>query len=260
MKDGRIEEQQIDAACWRILKLKNKLGLFEDPYFGCSKERSSTVTCTPEKLSAARNTSCQSLVLLKNNGVLPLSRQGQKIALIRPYADNPNIIGMWAIHADRKYSVTLKAALEEVLGKGNFDWTAGCDIINDYSKLGAFGNITEISGNPLSKDESELEEKKALAIAKKSDIVLMAVGEHKGVPYVMSFLAITILPDGCQSAFHIMSARNRFTMHSSAPAALQGEIPTAAALLPDIWTAQILPCSLLASASHITQLNTAACG
>lgn len=178
VKDGKIEEQQIDAACWRILKLKNKLGLFEDPYFGCSKERSSTVTCTPEKLSAARNTSCQSLVLLKNNGVLPLSRQGQKIALIGPYADNPNIIGMWAIHADRKYSVTLKAALEEVLGKGNFDWTAGCDIINDYSKLGAFGNITEISGKPLSKDESELEEKKALAIAQKSDIVLMAVGEH----------------------------------------------------------------------------------
>lgn len=178
VKNGEISEKQIDQACWRILKLKNKLGLFEDPYYGCSVERRKAVTCTEEKLAAARTTCNQSLVLLKNEGILPLKKQGQKIALIGPYADNPNIIGMWAIHADRSHSITFKAALEEVLGQDSFAWATGCDMIDDYSTLGAFGNIPSLAGTQMSAEEIVKEEQKALAIAENADIVLMALGEH----------------------------------------------------------------------------------
>lgn len=178
VKNGEISEEQIDRACWRVLKLKNRLGLFEDPYYGCSAERRKAVTCTEEKLNAAQNTCNQSLVLLKNDGVLPLKKQGQKIALIGPYADNPNIIGMWAIHADKSHSVTVKKALEDVLGKNSFEWTTGCDMIDDYNALGAFGNIPSLAGTRMSEKDSAGEEQKAIAIAEKADVVLMAMGEH----------------------------------------------------------------------------------
>lgn len=180
LRDGKISQKQIDKACWRVLRLKNKLGLFEDPYHGCSVEKSRAVTCTPEKLQAARDLCDRSLVLLKNDGVLPLSDKAPrpKIALIGPYADNLNIIGMWAIHADKRHSVTVRAALEEVLGPDGFAWTAGCDTLDDYSILGAFGNIPALGGTPLSEEERLAEEQRALEIAGQSDVVILAMGEH----------------------------------------------------------------------------------
>lgn len=195
VKNGEISEEQIDRACWRILKLKNKLGLFEDPYHGCSAEKSRAVTCTEEKLNAARDTCDRSIVLLKNDGILPLSRSdfqadvsssfaegsrcgGKKLALIGPYADSPNIIGMWAIHADKSHSVTVRAAMEETLGRDSFQWTAGCDMLDDYSILGAFGNIPSIGGTEMTAEERDLEENRALEIASEADVVVMALGEH----------------------------------------------------------------------------------
>ena len=50
----------------RVLELKNRLGLFEDPYRTCSPERRTEVTCTPERLESARKTCDEALVLLKN--------------------------------------------------------------------------------------------------------------------------------------------------------------------------------------------------
>lgn len=177
VKNGEISEEQIDKACWRILKLKNKLGLFEDPYHGCSTEKSKSVTCTEEKLNAARETCRRSIVLLKNDGVLPLDKS-DSVALIGPYADSPDIIGMWAIHADKSHSVTIRAALEEVLGEGGFRWTAGCDMLDDYSILGEFGNIQAVGGAKMSQQERDTEENRALEIAKEADVVIMALGEH----------------------------------------------------------------------------------
>ena len=55
------------------------------------------------------------MVLLKNDDILPLKRNKQKIALIGPYADSLDIVGMWAVHADHKHSITIKPAMENVL-------------------------------------------------------------------------------------------------------------------------------------------------
>lgn len=203
IENGEISEAQIDRACWRILRLKNKLGLFEDPYHGCSTEKSRAVTCTRGKLDAARDTCNRSIVLLKNDGILPLKKSdftastdpntqagkepdaipadrhgGKKLALIGPYADSPNIIGMWAIHADKRHSITVRAAMEEVLGKNNFQWTSGCDMLDDYSILGSFGNIPSIGGMEMTAEEKEREENRALAIAEGADVVIMTLGEH----------------------------------------------------------------------------------
>lgn len=174
LEDGKISRGQIDDACWRILKLKNKLGLFENPYHRCGKESVSL----NEKAQSAREVSRRSIVMLKNDGVLPLVDKEQKLALIGPYGDSQDIIGMWAVHADRKYAVTIKKAMEERLGKDGFSYALGCEMLEDYSGLGEFGHITNIKGKKLSKEELYRQEKEAIQVAENADIVVMALGEH----------------------------------------------------------------------------------
>ncbi len=173
-----INEAQIDAACYRILTLKNKLGLFEDPYYGCSVEKRDSVICSPEKISAARNTANRSMVLLKNDNVLPLKRNKQKIALIGPYADSLDIVGMWAVHADHKHSITIKQAMENVLDKKYFTFTKGCNFLDDYSSLGEFGFIPAIANGKFTPEQAVIEHEKALTLAKEADVVVLAMGEH----------------------------------------------------------------------------------
>lgn len=177
VKNGEISEAQIDEACLRVLRLKNKLGLFEDPYRGCSLQRSKEVTCSEEKVRAAKDTCNRSLVLLKNDSILPLKKE-QKIALIGPYGDSKDIIGMWAVHADKSYSVTIKSALEEYLGKERVSFARGCDLIDDYSTLGEFGKNPIFAGSKLSEEDRKQEEEKALRFAEDADVVIMALGEH----------------------------------------------------------------------------------
>ncbi len=176
--EGRISEAQIDAACWRVLSLQNRLGLFEDPYRGCSAQRKAAVTCTPEKLAAARETCNRALVLLKNENALPLKKTGQKIALIGPYADSRDIIGMWAIHADKRHAVTVRAAMAEVLGVNGFVTARGCEMLDDYSVLGEFGNIPAFNSSLGQKTDPAELEREALEAAAQADVIVMALGEH----------------------------------------------------------------------------------
>lgn len=178
VKNHEISIKQIDDACLRILTLKNKLGLFEDPYYGCSISKRNSVICTPEKLNAARSTANRAMVLLKNNDVLPLKKSGQKIALIGPYSDTTDIIGMWAVHADKTHSITIKQAMEQILEAENFDFTKGCDFLDDYSTLGEFGFLPSVAEGALSPEEIETEHKHALQLAEQSDVVVLALGEH----------------------------------------------------------------------------------
>ena len=74
LKEGKITEQQINAACRRILEAKFKLGLFDDPYRYCDENRAKTEIFTSENRAFARKVASESFVLLKNqNSVLPLN-------------------------------------------------------------------------------------------------------------------------------------------------------------------------------------------
>lgn len=184
--DGEVTTEQVDAACLRVLELKNRLGLFEDPYRTCSPARRAEVTCTPERLESARKTCGEALVLLKNEGgVLPLNagEGGPRVALVGPYANSKDVIGMWAIHADKSHSVTLAQAFEEVLGPERFAWARGCETLDDYSELGEFGKYVGAgSGLGSMANGEKLDgaalEAEALEVAAGADVVVMALGEH----------------------------------------------------------------------------------
>lgn len=177
VEDGEIKEELINECCMRVLKLKNKLGLFENPYRGASIEKEIEILCCLDNKELARKVAAESLVLLQNNNnVLPISKKDKKVALIGPYGDSKSIIGLWAIHGDQSNVVTLKEAIEEIIDCDNFNYAKGSELLEDYSFLGEFGKM--VSGGEFPNVNKEQDLKEALSVAKESDIVILALGEH----------------------------------------------------------------------------------
>ena len=176
VENGEISEKLIDEAVWRILKLKNKLGLFENPYrFADDKEEQ--FMHTKDNQEQALEVAHQSLVLLKNkNHILPLKPNKQKIALIGPYVDSKSIIGLWAIHGRDEDITSIKEAVEKrQLPQVSF--ANGCDFLEDYRTLGSFGEL--VSGGRINTPESIAHDlKEAINVANQSDVVVLALGEH----------------------------------------------------------------------------------
>ncbi len=171
VEKGRIKEALIDDAARRILRLKFHLGLFEDPYRYCDPEREKALLLSEEHLAIARDVACKSIVLLKNEkDILPLAKEGRKIAVIGPLADDKDSpLGSWRAKAIAGSAVSLlegvKAAVEpgtEVLYAEGVKLSLGERKFTQELTI----NETDVSGIPA-----------AVEIAKQSDIVLLAIGE-----------------------------------------------------------------------------------
>ncbi len=176
LDEGKISMEKLDAAVWRVLKLKNKLGLFENPYAGIDAAKAQARSACEENLNMAREAVRKSVVLLENKEqTLPLNQE-QKIALMGPYADSRDLNGLWAVYGDRSKVITLKTAFAEVIKAGNFAWTTGCETLDDYSVLGDFGGL--VQATPILQNSAESELAKAIELAKWADVVVFAVGEH----------------------------------------------------------------------------------
>lgn len=101
--------QLIDESCMRILELKNKLGLFENPVRGSKELEQKYIYCDEHKELSVR-AARESAVLLKNDGLLPLSKDS-KIVLVGKLATSTSIVGSWAIFAESDRTVTFADAL-----------------------------------------------------------------------------------------------------------------------------------------------------
>lgn len=172
--EGVISEKLIDESVWRILNLKNKLGLFENPYRGADVSKEKSVILSPEKIKLAREISRESIVLLENNGVLPISKD-KKIAIIGPHGESKVLSGSWAINSNPDDVTSLVEAVKEKISEENLMYAKGCEMTEDNSILGSFGRAIEEEKIEVDK-EKDLEE--ALKAASKSEVVVMALGEH----------------------------------------------------------------------------------
>ena len=95
VKSGKVSEKTLDEAVRRILNIKAALGLFDDPYKYCDPEREKARTLTDENKAFARKLAAESMVLLKNNGILPL-KKGEKVAVLGPMANTrDDLLGSW---------------------------------------------------------------------------------------------------------------------------------------------------------------------
>lgn len=174
LKEGKVTEAQIDAACRRVLEAKYKLGLFADPYKYCDTLRAEKELYTPEHRAVAREVAAETFVLLKNeNHLLPLEEKG-KIALIGPMADaRNNMCGMWSMTCTPSGHGTLLEGIRSAVGdKAEILYAKGSNVYYDAEmEKGAAGIRPLERGN----DQQLLAE--ALRTAARADVIVAAVGE-----------------------------------------------------------------------------------
>ncbi len=169
---GEVEERLIDEAVWRILKLKNDLGLFENPYKDGDEQLEKQLVLCEEHRQLARQAASASFVLLKNEQLLPLDKKSEeKVALIGPYIDNVEIFGGWSFPENPNASVTIRQGADRK--KSGLVYAKGCFVL-DEDQCTRYHIYEEYTKEQL---EQLMEE--AVSAAKTADKVVLCLGEHR---------------------------------------------------------------------------------
>lgn len=156
VKQNKVSMEAIDEAVRNILRLKFRLGLFENPYV----QTDQSVKYAPAHLAEAKKAAEQSVILLKNESeVLPVSESVRTVAVVGPLADAPHDqMGTWVFDGEKERTRTPLVAIRELYG----------DRVNViYEPALAY-----------SRDKNEAGLRKAVAAAGRADLILAFVGEE----------------------------------------------------------------------------------
>ncbi|SOD12086.1 glycoside hydrolase family 3 N-terminal domain-containing protein [Pedobacter xixiisoli] len=156
VKEGKISEERINESVRKILEAKFKLGLFENPFVDLKKIKNTVFTKNHQQtaLDAAR----KSIVLLKNNGILPLKAgQFKNVFVTGPNANDQGIMGDWAQPQPEKNIITILQGLKMVSPETNF-------------------TFLEQGWNIRKMEKAKVDQ--AAEMAKKADLNIVVVGEH----------------------------------------------------------------------------------
>jgi len=157
---GAVPMAVVDASVRRVLALKEALGLFDNPYRSIDAKVEAMRTATPYLRQLSREAGGRSIVLLRNEGaLLPLPRDGQRLALIGPFAeDRDNVVGPWAFFGDKTLNVDLATGLRAAMtDPASLIVERGCEV--ETTLAGGF--------------------ERAVAAAQAADVVLLAIGESQ---------------------------------------------------------------------------------
>ncbi|MXN90602.1 beta-glucosidase BglX [Flavobacterium sp. Sd200] len=170
VNEKKVDVALIDNAVHRILRVKFELGLFDDPYRYCDEKREKAVIGSKQNHEGVLDMAKKSIVLLKNeNNLLPLKKNGQKIALIGALAADKNSpLGSWRIASDDNTAVSVLEGMQQY--KGNqlvYEKGTGLTIGKTTFKDELVFNTTDTSGFEAAKN-----------VAKNADVVIMVLGEH----------------------------------------------------------------------------------
>lgn len=153
---GLVAEADIDAAVARVLRLKERLGLFDDPYRFATPAEGVQEAHRQLSLDAAR----RAITLLSNRGILPLAADVRRMAVIGPLADaRADMLGPWSAAGAAENCVTILEGLKTALPAFEIIHCAGVSIEGD--------------------DESGIEQ--ARALARDVDVVVLCLGESVGM-------------------------------------------------------------------------------
>lgn len=178
VKEGKLQEVQVDKACRRILSAKYDLGLFENPYQYGDADRTSKEVFSQEHRAISRKIATESFVLLKNkNSLLPLSKK-QKVALIGPMGNNKeNMVGTWCVTAKPELSISVMEGMQQVVGKkaSYIQYARGANFVADA----AYEERFSIFGKPTYRDKRTEQEliNEAIQVARKAEVIVLAIGE-----------------------------------------------------------------------------------
>ncbi|MBQ9462487.1 MAG: glycoside hydrolase family 3 C-terminal domain-containing protein [Bacteroidales bacterium] len=156
VESGKVSMKTLDESVRRVLNVKAALGLFDDPYKYCSPELEASETLTDGNKAFARKFASDCMVLLSNDGVLPLQK-GEKIAVIGALAaSKDDLLGSWRGAGEvRSVPASILDAICELNGPANVLYAEGCkETGEDRSGFGA-----------------------ALAVARRASKVVLVIGE-----------------------------------------------------------------------------------
>ena len=168
LRDGRATAEQLDDKVRRILRTVFRTSMSPEPHYGSFT--------SPEHFAAARRIAAEGLVLLKNDGTLPLSvPEGGKLLVVGENAYKMMVVGGGSSNLKTKYEVIPLDALHEVYdGKVQVEWQRGYvgDVTTDYNKV--------VTGQDLSESRSAARLlADAVSAAREADVVLYIGGLNK---------------------------------------------------------------------------------
>jgi beta-glucosidase len=236
---GLVQQSGIDEAVRRVLRLKFELGLFEHPYVDAAAYPSAILH--PADLQLARQCVARSAVLLKNNGVLPLSKQLKTIAVIGPFGDDKGqMLGCWPGKGHAEDVVTLAQGIRAKLSAdAQVQVVKGCEILSGQPMTRTLidGTIVPESSAPAtsapsSNDASTIAD--VVRAAGAADAVVMALGEPRSWTGENGSRATLGLTGHQQELFDAVAATGKpvvVVVFSGRPLALPKVAANAAALL-----------------------------
>lgn len=163
VKNGKVKEAALDQAVERVLRLKFEMGLFENPYVD-GKSAGKEVN-NPSSIAIAKQVALESITLLKNDGILPLSKE-MSVAVVGPNADNVyNMLGDYTAPQPDGKVVTVYQGIKAMLGDARCTHVKGCAI----------------------RDTTESDIPAAVEAAMQADVVIAVVGGSSARDFKTSY-------------------------------------------------------------------------
>ncbi|MBR3451360.1 MAG: glycoside hydrolase family 3 C-terminal domain-containing protein [Muribaculaceae bacterium] len=152
VREGKVSEETLNQAVRRVLRLKFEMGLFEHPYV--DEKTAGKLVNNAEAVATARHAAQESITLLKNNGILPLSKD-LNVAIIGPNADNVyNMLGDYTAPQPDGKVITVYNGIKAMIGEANCCYVKGCAI----------------------RDTVDCDIASAAAVASSADVIVAVVG------------------------------------------------------------------------------------
>ena len=163
VREGKVSEEALDQAVRRVLRLKFEMGLFENPYVNAKTAKKEVHN--EDAITIARQAALESITLLKNDGILPLSKEA-KVAVVGPNADNIyNMLGDYTAPQPDGKVVTVYDGIKALLGEANCIYAKGCAV----------------------RDTNDSDIPAAVEAARQSDVVIAVVGGSSARDFKTSY-------------------------------------------------------------------------
>ncbi|MCF0160398.1 MAG: glycoside hydrolase family 3 C-terminal domain-containing protein, partial [Bacteroidaceae bacterium] len=192
LEKGHITEADIDRAVKNVLRLKFRMGLFENPYV--TPEEAKQIVGSAAHQELAREVARKSVVLLKNDGVLPLNKDINRIAVIGPNADEMyNQLGDYTAPQDRKAIATVLDGIKAKLPNAQVNFVKGCAV----------------------RDVTQTQIAAAVAAARASEVTVLVVGGSSARDFKTEYLSTgaAIAPTDAVSDMECGEGNDRVDLH-----------------------------------------------
>ena len=193
VENGQIPESLIDESAFRVLMMKNQLGLFENPFAGLGKSEK----LTPYHRAKAYELTSESCVLLKNEKILPLC-QKQRVIWAGPYVTSKEFLSRWSIFGEHEAVETIEDILQKKQIKA--ECIPGCRMLSDEEC-----KIWQVEPERFDEPGNE----RWLETITGDDTVVCVLGEHESQSGEAASRAFLTLPEEQQLFFERIAKRTR---------------------------------------------------